>query len=329
MPGAAGAPAITQALRIPKREPHTLARSSNAGDRVFDGLTTAAALTAVGALVLIVGVLVVQSRETIGRFRFSFLTTSTWDPIHNVFGAAPAIMGTIYTSLLALLIAGPVGVMVAVFLSEIAPRRIRFGLGFLVELLAAVPSIVYGLWALYVLVPLVRDYVEIPLTNHFGSFPLFQGTPIGLGILTAVTILSIMILPTIAAVSRDALQAIPNSHRDAMLALGATRWETTWKVVVPAARSGIVGALILALGRAVGETMAVQLVIGNVLSKFTYSLFGFGTTLTATMVNQFAEATGDVYRSALIESALILMLVTVVLNGLARALVWRVSKVSG
>ena len=198
----------------------------------------------------------------------------------------------------------------------------------MVELLAAVPSIVYGLWALIVLVPLVRDHIQPPLIDHFGNTPFFSGYPIGLGVFTASLILSIMILPTIASISRDVMLAVPNSQRDAMLALGATRWETTWKVVVPYARSGIIGAIVLALGRAVGETMAVQMVIGNTQS-FNLSLFNFGTTMPATIVNQFTEATGETYLSALIELALILMIVTIILNAIARLLVWRVTRVAG
>jgi phosphate transport system permease protein len=216
-------------------------------------------------------------------------------------------------------------VLVAIFLTEFSPLWARFGLGFLVELLAAIPSIVFGLWALYVLVPLVRDQVQPFFIGHFGNTPFFTGYPIGLGIFTASIILAIMILPTIAAISRDVMRAVPNSQRDAMLALGATRWETTWKIVVPYARSGIVGGVVLGLGRAIGETMAVQMVIGNT-QTLSLSLFNFGTTIPATIVNQFTEATGDLYRSALIEMALVLMLVTILMNAIARLLVWRVSQ---
>jgi phosphate transport system permease protein len=255
----------------------------------------------------------------------SFLTSSDWNTITGVFGAAPPILGTVYTSLLALALAAPVAVLVAIFLVELAPRSLRFPLGFLVELLAAVPSIVYGLWALLVLVPLVRQYVEPPLIDRFGNTPFFSGYPLGLGILSASLILAIMILPTIASISRDVMLAVPNSQRDAMLALGATRWETTWRAVIPYARSGIIGGIILGLGRAVGETMAVQMVIGN-QPQVTASLFQAGTTMAATIVNELTEATTDIHRSALIELGLILMLVTLALNAFARLLVWRVAR---
>ncbi len=315
-------------IRQPLREPHPPARSFNVGDRIFSWLTAAFAGLILAVIAVMFATLAWQSRVTIQRYGLSFLYTSTWDPVHNVFGAAPAILGTVYTSLLALLLAAPIGVMVAIFLVEMAPRRVRTSLGFVVELLAAVPSIVYGLWALIVLVPLVRDHIQPPLIDHFGNTPFFSGYPIGLGVFTASLILSIMILPTIASISRDVMLAVPNSQRDAMLALGATRWETTWKVVVPYAKSGIIGAIVLALGRAVGETMAVQMVIGNTQS-FNLSLFNFGTTMPATIVNQFTEATGETYLSALIELALILMIVTIILNAIARLLVWRVTRVAG
>ena len=183
----------------------------------------------------------------------------------------------------------------------------------------------YGLWAFLVLVPIVRQYIQPPLVDHFGNTPFFSGYPLGLGIFTATLILAVMILPTIAAISRDVIAAVPNQQREAMLALGATRWETTWKVIIPYARSGIIGALLLGLGRAVGETMAVTMVIGNNQS-ISPSLFGLGTTMPATIVNQFTEATGALYRSSLIEIALILMAVTVILNAAARLLVWSVTR---
>jgi phosphate transport system permease protein len=319
------ATAAQAGIREPKRQPHPVARTSNVGDRIFRAVTTGFAAVIIAALLLMVGVLAIQGRLSITTFGMTFFTSSTWDPIRNSFGAGPAILGTLYTSLLALLMAGPVAVLVAIFLTEFSPLWARFGLGFLVELLAAVPSIVFGLWALYVLVPLVRDHVQPFFIGHFGNTPFFSGYPIGLGVFTASVILAIMILPTIAAISRDVMRAVPNSQRDAMLALGATRWETTWKIVVPSARSGIVGGIVLGLGRAVGETMAVQMVIGNT-QTLSLSLFNFGTTIPATIVNQFTEATGDLYRSALIEMALVLMLVTITLNAIVRLLVWRVSR---
>lgn len=319
------AAAAVKGVQTPKRQPHPEVRTSNLGDRVFRIVTTGFAGIIIAALLVMVGVLFVGARLSITTFGVSFFTSSTWDPIRNLFGAESAILGTLYTSLLALLMAAPMAVLVAIFLTEFSPLWARFSLGFVVELLAAVPSIVFGLWALYVLVPVVRDHVQPFFIGHFGNTPFFSGYPIGLGVFTAATILAIMILPTIAAISRDVMRAVPNSQRDAMLALGATRWETTWKIVVPYARSGIVGAIVLGLGRAVGETMAVQMVIGNT-QKLSLSLFNFGTTIPATIVNQFTEATGDLYRSALIEMALVLMLLTIALNAIARLLVWRVSR---
>jgi phosphate transport system permease protein len=319
------ATALQEGIREPKRQPHPPARSSNVGDRIFHVVTTGFASAIIATLLLMVGVLAVQGRLSITTFGAGFFTSSTWDPIRGLFGAEPAILGTVYTSLLALLIAGPVAILASIFLTEFSPLWARFGLGFLVELLAAVPSIVYGLWALYVLVPLVRDHVQPYFIGHFGNTPFFSGYPIGLGVFTASVILAIMILPTIAAISRDVMRAVPNAQRDAMLALGATRWETTWKIVIPYARTGIVGGIILGLGRAVGETMAVQMVIGNT-QRISLSLFNFGTTIPAAIVNQFTEATGDLYRSALIEMALILMAITIVLNIVARLLVWRVAR---
>lgn len=316
-------PAVER-FREPRRQPNSLARSSNPGDRIFDALTAGFAALVLLSLVTTIAVLVVQGRSSIAHFGLAFLYNSTWDPIGDVYGAKPAILGTVYTSLLALLLATPVGMMVALFLTELAPRGVRFWMGFIIELLAAVPSIVYGLWALFVLVPIVRERIQPPLQDHFGNTPLFSGYPLGLGVLTASLILSIMILPTIVSISRDVMQAVPNTQRDAMLALGATRWETTWKAVIPYARSGIVGAIVLALGRAVGETMAVQMVIGNT-QAISSSLFNTGTTMPATIVTQFQEATTQLHQSALIELALILMTVTVVLNAAARLLVWRIT----
>jgi phosphate transport system permease protein len=311
------------AVREAARQPHELSVSSNLGDRLYVFITTAFAALVVAALALMIAVLLWQSRASLQTFGLSFVTSATWDPIRGIYGAAPSIAGTIYTSVLALLIAAPLGVMVAIFLVEISPRSLRFPLGFVIELLAAVPSIVYGLWALFVLVPIVREYIQPPLIDHFGNTPFFSGYPLGLGVFTASIILAIMILPTIAAISRDAMMAVPNRQRDAMFALGATRWEAAWKVVVPIARSGIIGGVILGLGRALGETMAVQMVIGNNTSTISLSVFNTGTTMPATIVNQFTEAVGELNRAALIEIALILMVLTVVVNGVARLLVWR------
>jgi len=308
------------------RQPHPTARAANMGDRVFGIITTSFATLILGALFAMVAILFYNAKDSIGTFGFSFITTSTWNPVRNIFGALPAILGTLYSSFLALALAAPVGLLVAIYLVEMAPRRLRFGLGFLVELLSAVPSIVYGLWALFILVPLVRQYIQPPLVDHFGNTPFFSGYPIGLGMFPAALILAVMILPTIVALSRDVLQAVPGHQREALLALGATRWETAWTVVVPYARSGIIGAVMLALARAVGETMAVQMVIGNT-QNISWSLFNLGTTMPAAIVNQFSEASpGSLYIAALVEIALLLMVVTVLLNAVARLLVWTVTR---
>jgi phosphate transport system permease protein len=318
----------TGEVRACKREPHPAPRTFNIGDRIFGAVTAGFAgliLVILGAILLVLGW---QARDSITKFGLGFVTSTTWNVNLDAYGAAPAILGTIYTSLLALALAAPIGVMIAMFLTEIAPRRLAFPFGFLVELLAAVPSIVFGFWALVVLVPLVRDTIQPPLIDHLGSAPFFSnffsGYPLGLGVFTAALILAIMVLPTITSISRDVMLAVPNSQRDAMLALGATKWEMTRKAVIPYARSGIVGAVMLALGRAVGETMAVQLVIGNT-QAINLSVFNTGTTMPATIVTQFLEATSHLQTSALIEIALILMLVTLFLNAIARLFVWRMT----
>jgi phosphate transport system permease protein len=313
-----------------RRPPHPPARTSNLGDRVFHTITSAFAGLTIAVLFVMVAVVAWQSRFSITGVGFSFLTSTTWDVTRDIYGAEPEILGTVYTALFALLLAAPIAIMVAIYLVEFAPRRVRFGLGFVVELLAAVPSVVYGLWALLVLVPdVIAPHVQPFLVQHFGNAPVLSGFltgyPTGLGILTASIILAIMILPTIASIGRDVMLAVPNSQRDAMLALGATRWETTWKAVVPYARSGIIGAIILGLGRAVGETMAVQMVIGN-QHQISPSWFQGSTTMAASIVTQLREATGQLYISALLELALILMIITVLLNALARALVWVVAR---
>ena len=315
------------AVKAAARSPHDLVSSRNLGDRLFTGTTTIFAASIIATVVVMVGILVIQSWPAIQAFGLQFLTSTEWNTNTNEFGALPAIIGTLYSSLFALLLAAPVGVLIAVFLSEMAPAKIRTIFGFLVELLAAVPSIVYGLWALFVLVPLVRDHLTGFLSAHFGNFFLFADmSATGYGLLTAGLVLSIMILPTIAAISRDVMSAVPRAQREAMYALGATRWETTWKVVIPYARSGIIGGIILGLGRAIGETMAAQMVIGN-SQTMSASLLAPMTTITATLVNQFQEAGQlGLLRPSLIELALILMIITFLLNGFARLLMWSVTR---
>ena len=254
------------------------------------------------------------------KFGWSFLVTSTWDPVTEQFGALPFIYGTLVTSALALLIAVPLGVGAAIFLAELAPPRISDGLSFVMELLAAVPSVIYGVIGIFVMVPLLRRYVEPPLKAAFGYLPLFKGPLVGVGFLAAGVVLSVMIVPFILSISREVLLSVPVDQREAALALGATKWESTWKVVVPYARTGIFGSIFLALARALGETMAVTMVIGND-PKISASLFAPGYSIAAVIANEFTEATSDMYVQALIELGLVLFLVTIIINALARILI--------
>jgi phosphate transport system permease protein len=255
----------------------------------------------------------------LSQFGLRFLLDRTWNPVSQEFGALPAMVGTVVSSLLALAIAGPLGLLAAIYLAELAPGWLEKPLSFLIELLASIPSVVYGLWGLYVLVPLLRSPVQTELHNSLGFLPAFSCAPLGLGMMAAVVILAIMILPYTIAVARDVLRAVPDDQREAMLALGATRWETIWRVVVPYARSGIVGGLMLGLGRAVGETMAVTMVIGN-RPDISACLFSPAYTLASVIANEFAEATTDVYLNALFEIGLVLLGVTILVNALAQLL---------
>ncbi len=301
-----------------------LSPTGNAGDAVFRTLLFASAfivLLLVGAMIT---AMAARSRLALGTFGFGFLTSSEWNPVSGRFGALPFIYGTIVSSLLALLISVPLSLGVAVFLVEQAPRRLARPITFLVELLAAIPSVVYGLWGIFVLAPVVREHIEPPLAHYFGWLPLFQGPANGIGMLTGGIILAIMITPIISAVVRDVLAAVPTTQREAALALGATKWETT-RVVLANGGPGIAGAIILGLGRAIGETMAVTMVIGN-RPQISASLFEPSYTIASVIANEFTEATGDIYLSALVELGLILFLVTFVVNAAARLLVWSVTR---
>ena len=258
------------------------------------------------------------------QFGFSFLTSSAWDPVAGQFGAAPAIAGTIITSIIALVIATPLALGGAIFLSDFSPAWLRQPLSFFIDLLAAVPSVVYGLWGVFFLLPLLREQIMPVLrdTLHLGATPFFTGPAYGPSVLAAGLILSIMVLPYIAAVSREVLMAVPRSQREAALALGATRWETITGAVVPYARSGIIGGVILGLGRALGETMAVTMVIGN-RHELSASLFAPGYTMASLIANEFSEATNDVHLSALMAVGFVLLLITLVVNAIARWLVWQ------
>jgi phosphate transport system permease protein len=265
------------------------------------------------------------SLHSIQEFGFGFVTGTVWDPVREQFGALPFVFGTVVSSLLALLIAVPISIGVAVYLAEFASDSVRRPLGFLVELLAAIPSVVYGLWGIFLLTPWLRETVQPALQKVFGFLPFFAGTPRGFGMFAGGLILAIMILPTIASVSRDVMRSIPNVFREGALALGATRWEMVWSAVLPMARSGITGAVILGLGRALGETMAVTMVIGN-RAEISASLFAPSATMASVIANEYTEAASDLYLSALSELGLLLFAVTVLLNIGARLLVWRVGR---
>jgi phosphate transport system permease protein len=254
------------------------------------------------------------------KFGLNFFFTRVWDPIFEQFGALPFIYGTVVTSAVALLIAVPLGIGAAIFLAELAPQKISATLQFFIDLLAAVPSVIYGLLGVFIVIPLMREYIQPALKTTFGFLPFFQGPVYGMGFLTAGIVLAIMIIPYIISVSREILLSVPRDQREAALALGATRWESTWKVVVPFARTGILGSIFLALARAIGETMAVTMVIGNA-PTISASLFSPGDSIASVIANQFTEATGDLYLQSLIELGLVLFLLTFILNGLARLLI--------
>ena len=297
------------------------------GDRIYHFSTTAFALGVPLLLCCIALAIGTAAAPAFRAFGLSFLTSSRWDAVAGQFGAAPAIYGTIVSSIVALVIATPLALGVAIFLSEFAPAWLRQPVAFLVDLLAAVPSVVYGLWAIFVLIPLLREHVMpfLAETLGLGRTPLFSGPAYGPSMLAAGLILAIMVLPYISAVAREVLLAVPRSQREAAMALGATRWETIWDAVLPYARSGIVGGIILGLGRALGETMAVTMVIGN-RHEIATSLFAPGYTMASLIANEFSEATNDLHLSALMAVGATLFAVTLVVNALARWLVWRVSR---
>jgi len=262
------------------------------------------------------------------KFGLNFFFTRVWDPIFDQFGALPFIYGTLVTSVVALAIAVPLGIGAAIFLAELAPQKISDTLQFFIDLLAAVPSVIYGLLGVFVVIPLMRQYLQPALKSTLGFLPLFQGPAYGVGFLTAGIVLAIMVIPYIISVSREILLAVPRDQREAALALGATRWESTWKVVVPFARGGIMGSIFLALARALGETMAVTMVIGNT-PTISASLFSPGYSIAAVIANEFTEATGDLYLQSLIELGLVLFLLTFILNGVARLLIVATSQKGG
>lgn len=296
----------------------------NLGDFIFERLTLFFAVL-VFLLVILMGYEMYQgSKISIEKFGWSFLTNSVWDPVMEVYGALPIIYGTIVSSFLALVISVPLSIGIAVFLSELSPDWLEKPLSFLVELLAGIPSVVYGLWGIFVLVPWIRTDVEPFLSEHLGFLPFFRGAPYGYGMLAAVLILAIMVLPIVSSISRDILKSVPQSQREAALALGATRWQST-KIVLKDAKSGILGATMLGLGRAVGETMAVTMVIGN-RASISASLFDPSYTMASVIANEFTEATSEMYLSVLIQLALVLFVLTIIINALAKLLVWSMER---
>ena len=296
------------------------------GDTIATIGLAAAALFIIVLLIALAVELFSGSAASISKFGISFLFGAKWNPDKEIFGALPFIYGTFLTSAIAVIIGLPISIGIAVYISERLNGHltIGYGLGTLVDLLAAVPSVVYGLWGLLIFAPLLRDYVEKPLNKSFSFIPLFGGTPYATSFFTAGVVLAIMIIPTMAAVSRDVLHSVPNSQREAMYALGATDWEVTQKSVLPYARSGLFGAFILGLGRAVGETMAVTMVIGNA-PTISPHLFTAGYSLSSLIANEFGEATG-LFRSSIIEIALILFFIALIVNFLARLLLWRITR---
>jgi phosphate transport system permease protein len=290
------------------------------GDEIARLITFLFAASVVLITVLLVYELWRESVLPRHKFGFSFFRTSVWDPVFDQFGAFPFIYGTLFTSALALLIAVPLGIGAAIFLAELAPIRLSDTLAFFIDLLAAVPSVIYGLLGVFIVVPIMRSYIQPALKSALGFLPLFQGPIYGIGFLTAGIVLAIMVIPYIISVSREILLSVPRDQREAALALGATRWEATWKVVVPYARAGITGSVFLALARALGETIAVTMVIGNT-PTVSSSLFSPGYSIAAVIANEFTEATGDLYLQSLIELGLVLFLLTFILNGLARLLI--------
>ena len=316
--------AATDETAQPSQPPGASIEGTVVADRVYRAAILGFALCVPILLLLLLVEIGMAGWPALRQFGLSFLTTSVWDPVAGQFGAAPAIAGTIVTSIIALALATPLALGGAIFLSEFAPGWLRQPLSFFMDLLAAIPSVVYGLWGVFFLLPLLREQLMPFLrdTLRLGATPFFTGPAYGPSMLAAGLILSIMVLPYIAAVSREVLMAVPRSQREAALALGATRWETITGAVVPYARSGIIGGIILGLGRALGETMAVTMVIGN-RHELSASLFAPGYTMASLIANEFSEATTDLHLSALMAVGFVLFLITLIVNAIARWLVWR------
>ena len=301
------------------------AGDSRHADTAFFYAMVACGFSVLAIVGLIVYELVTKSSLSWHAFGLKFFFRSEWDPVNDQYGALPFVYGTIVSSILALIIAVPLAVGVAVYITEMSPRWLRGALAFTTELLAAIPSVIYGLWAIFVLVPVLRQYLQPWLAKYFGWTTLFEGPPYGIGMLAAGIILAIMVVPIISSITREVMTAVPQQQREAVLALGATRWEMIRTGVLRNARAGIMGGVILGLGRALGETMAVTMVIGN-RPEIAKSLFAPGYTMASVIANEFSEATGDLYLSALVEVGLALFIVTILVNILAQCLVWTVTR---
>jgi phosphate transport system permease protein len=332
---ALGAPGLTGPQPLPKEavasgakaqaESLITAGDSRVADRAFYFAMLGCALSVIAIVGLIVYELITKSNLSWHAFGLKFFFRSEWDPVNDQFGALPFVYGTIVCSALALLIAVPLAIGVAVYITEMSPRWLRGSLAFTTELLAAIPSVIYGLWAIFVLVPLLRQYLQPWLAKYLGWTGMFEGPPYGIGMLAAGIILAIMVVPIISSITREVMTAVPQQQREAVLALGATRWEMIRTGVLRNARAGIAGGVILGLGRALGETMAVTMVIGN-RPEIAKSLFAPGYTMASVIANEFSEATGDLYLSALVEVGLALFIVTILVNILAQFLVWTVTR---
>ncbi len=332
---ALGAPRLTGPQPVPEQGVASSAKVGaqtliNAGDSrradsVFFYAMLGCALSVLAIVGLIIYELITKSGLSWHAFGLKFFFRSEWDPVNDQYGALPFVYGTIVSSILALLIAVPLAIGVAVYITEMAPRWLRGALAFTTELLAAIPSVIYGLWAIFVLVPLLRQYVQPWLAKYLGWTTLFEGPPYGIGMLAAGIILAIMVVPIVSSITREVMTAVPQQQREAVMALGATRWETIRTGVLRNARAGIMGGVILGLGRALGETMAVTMVIGN-RPEIAKSLFAPGYTMASVIANEFSEATGDLYLSALVEVGLALFIVTIIVNVVAQLLVWTVTR---
>jgi len=312
-----------QAAEVSRRK--TALTSSPFADAAFRYLMLGCALSVLAIVVLIVRELIIRSTLSLHAFGLKFFFRQAWDPVNGDFGALPFIYGTLVSSFLALLLAVPLSVGVATFTTELCPRKLRSLLSYMVELLAAIPSVIYGLWGIFVLVPILRLYVEPFLAKYFGWTGLFGGPQFGLGMLGAGVILAIMIIPVITSITREVMSAVPTAQREGVLAIGATRWEMIRVGVLRNARTGIMGAIILGLGRALGETMAVTMLIGN-RPEIAKSLFAPGYTLASVIANEFSEAADDLYLSALVEIGLALFVITLLVNVVAQLMVWSITR---